>query len=242
VKTRAGEDSGDKVKKGLFFLIGFILAFLLQATESPASLTLTTADRTLLTYASAQASGGAFVLDPRNSSTNLTDNFNQTIKSTAYSEGSNPYYFASATAEASQNTNLVIGTDNLAISGNMTTSVTSGIYPPVLSSASASAISYVDLVFNIASPATYQFTFTGTSNVFVAMQNRDTLEYIIPGLSSSLSGTIGSGNYEFYMKNSASSNADFSFTVTSSSPVPIPAAIWLLGSGLLGLAGLRRKI
>jgi len=24
-------------------------------------------------------------------------------------------------------------------------------------------------------------------------------------------------------------------------PVPIPAAVWLLGSGLLGLAGIRRR-
>jgi hypothetical protein len=35
-------------------------------------------------------------------------------------------------------------------------------------------------------------------------------------------GTSMSGTYEF-------------------NPVPIPAAIWLLGSGLLGLAGLNRK-
>jgi hypothetical protein len=226
------------MKKALFFLFGFILAFLLQATESPASLTLTTADRTLYTYASAQAWGGTFVSDPQNSSTNLTGNFNQAIVSSAYSVGSTIYYFADATAQASQNTNLVVGANSLAISGNMTTSATSGVYPPVQSSASASAISYVHLVFNITSPATYQFTFTGTSNVFVAMQNQDSSEYIISGLSSPLSGTIGSGNYEFYIRNAASSNADFSLTVSS---VPIPATVWLLGSGLLGLAGLRRK-
>ena len=29
-------------------------------------------------------------------------------------------------------------------------------------------------------------------------------------------------------------------TVTSISPVPIPGALWLLGSGLIGLIGIRR--
>ena len=33
---------------------------------------------------------------------------------------------------------------------------------------------------------------------------------------------------------------DINFRVTGS-PVPVPAAVWLLGSGLLGLAGLRRR-
>ena len=31
------------------------------------------------------------------------------------------------------------------------------------------------------------------------------------------------------------------FTVWESSPVPLPAAVWLLGAGLIGLAGLKRK-
>jgi len=30
-------------------------------------------------------------------------------------------------------------------------------------------------------------------------------------------------------------------TANASSPVPIPAAAWLLGSGLAGLVGIRRK-
>jgi len=29
--------------------------------------------------------------------------------------------------------------------------------------------------------------------------------------------------------------------ITEAQPVPIPAAVWLFGSGLLGLAGSRRK-
>jgi hypothetical protein len=40
------------------------------------------------------------------------------------------------------------------------------------------------------------------------------------------------GTYQFYVKSDASASA----------PVPIPAAIWLLGSGIVGLAGIRRKL
>ena len=34
----------------------------------------------------------------------------------------------------------------------------------------------------------------------------------------------------------------FKIIGTSSAPVPIPAAVWLFGSGLLGLFGVRRKM
>ncbi|MEA5115639.1 MAG: VPLPA-CTERM sorting domain-containing protein [Geobacteraceae bacterium] len=32
------------------------------------------------------------------------------------------------------------------------------------------------------------------------------------------------------------------YAVTGNAPVPIPAAAWLLGSGLMGLVGLRRRM
>lgn len=40
-----------------------------------------------------------------------------------------------------------------------------------------------------------------------------------------------SGGYDFN---------DFIITATKSSPTPIPAAVWLLGSGLMGIMGLKR--
>lgn len=36
-------------------------------------------------------------------------------------------------------------------------------------------------------------------------------------------------------------NANFDFTVAATSEVPVPAAVWLLGSGLLGLVGVARR-
>jgi hypothetical protein len=43
-------------------------------------------------------------------------------------------------------------------------------------------------------------------------------------------GSFGSGTY-----------TDFAYG-TGSAPVPVPAAVWLLGSGLMGLIGVRRKM
>jgi hypothetical protein len=41
--------------------------------------------------------------------------------------------------------------------------------------------------------------------------------------------------------NSISDNVTGAWVVKDYNPVPIPGAVWLLGSGLVGLAGLRRK-
>jgi hypothetical protein len=35
--------------------------------------------------------------------------------------------------------------------------------------------------------------------------------------------------------------ATLNVETTGTAPVPVPAAVWLLGSGLAGLAGLRRR-
>jgi len=47
----------------------------------------------------------------------------------------------------------------------------------------------------------------------------------------------GGGN----MRSDYYGTADWSFTPTST-PVPIPATVWLLGSGLLGFIGIKRKL
>jgi hypothetical protein len=52
------------------------------------------------------------------------------------------------------------------------------------------------------------------------------------------------------MENTVNPDVEYMATITldsagnltiTNSPVPVPGALWLLGSGLLGLVGLRRK-
>ena len=43
-------------------------------------------------------------------------------------------------------------------------------------------------------------------------------------------------------QSTGTNTAEYLYTTLETSPVPIPGAVWLLGSGLLGLAGIRRKV
>lgn len=70
--------------------------------------------------------------------------------------------------------------------------------------------------------------------------------YIIP--SGSTSVTIAAGDtFGWYVESTISSESESRFTLSnasftpSPSAVPVPAAAWLFGSALLGVAGLRRK-
>ncbi len=68
--------------------------------------------------------------------------------------------------------------------------------------------------------------------------------------NSSLSGTLSAGDYAILAyahadslgaSSSASVSSDLQFTLTPAAPVPLPPALWLFGSGLLGLIGVARR-
>jgi hypothetical protein len=50
-------------------------------------------------------------------------------------------------------------------------------------------------------------------------------------------------NLQSYILGSATLGADGTLTITgnSTAPVPLPAAVWLFGSGLMGLVGVSRR-
>ncbi len=73
----------------------------------------------------------------------------------------------------------------------------------------------------------------------------DAVEYdVLPGGTVGLSFTadyqIGEVSYTAFFSDSVN-DWDWQESEGMASPVPVPAAVWLLGSGLLGLAGIRRK-
>lgn len=86
----------------------------------------------------------------------------------------------------------------------------------------------------------------GTPNSFSVQWNGTTLNAIINAFAAS-----GYTNYSYLIAGTGSDTLMFTFNqepgawaldnVSVNAAVPIPAAVWLLGSGLLGLVGIRRR-
>ena len=99
------------------------------------------------------------------------------------------------------------------------------------------------LNLDVFAPVTNFFTVGGwqldLSTLNVVDQEPGVLNLAGAGLLTGYGFDATDVNWSF----SSSSLTSYSMTVSSVSPVPVPAAAWLFGSGILGLAGIaRRKI
>jgi hypothetical protein len=72
---------------------------------------------------------------------------------------------------------------------------------------------------------------------------------LLPGMgtpkagSTGFTGALGAGQYTFWINETSSGPGltyDLAFNVQAA-PVPVPAAVWLLGPALLGIGGLRKN-
>lgn len=97
---------------------------------------------------------------------------------------------------------------------------------------------YLEISFSLDSNSNYYleyslFEFAGLN--LYSSSNESILRIFEGG--DSIEGTLGPGTYAFGVFATESGDFDVSFSVQS---VPVPAAFWLLGSGLVGLVSIRR--
>lgn len=87
---------------------------------------------------------------------------------------------------------------------------------------------------------------SGLTNVHLVFTGTDMATYVGTGnllldvfSHASFKGGFTGGNGSFLNSQTFATTANITYDYT---PVPVPAAFWLLGSGLVGLVGLRRKM
>ena len=115
-----------------------------------------------------------------------------------------------------------------------------------LSSIDMTGRSVVDIIFTLASDHTYSLTGSLLSDALGSSIMHFNGDTAIQGENFSYNGYLAAGEYSFFIEafsginsvNSTSSSFDYDLQLTA---VPIPGAIWLFGSGLLGLIGFTRR-
>ncbi|MEW6267231.1 MAG: VPLPA-CTERM sorting domain-containing protein [Thermodesulfobacteriota bacterium] len=78
----------------------------------------------------------------------------------------------------------------------------------------------------------YQGSLVGTASMNLSASQYDWLNAGLMGVDQLI--FYSSGDSKWFLMDD--------FTYNTGAPVPIPGAVWLLGSGLVGLVGLRRKL
>jgi hypothetical protein len=92
--------------------------------------------------------------------------------------------------------------------------------------------------YNTSQINTYTITYNSDTNIYNVAANGTLIDTGSAFFGTSTPNTITIGD----MTNGTFANADYaSFSFVQGDATPIPSAVWLFGSGLVGLAGLKRK-
>lgn len=198
------------------------------------------------------------------SNINIPDAFGDVVSAHTHLEHTSPSLIADAYANASLSATVDQFGQGVSITGTGSAEADTTLVPMSFFSSEASTESTLILVLQLDN--IYDYTVTSgliqtigpeSGATYVSTSLRDTsdgsevfFEEIAFGESGtfSLSGTLPAGTYQYNLTSGAfvSPIPDFgsvsfdsvSFSLTT---VPVPAAIWLFGSGLLGLVGMARR-
>ncbi len=143
------------------------------------------------------------------------------------------YSYYGGDVYAGQNSNIASSQSALDVSGNFRTMI----------AGTSNAYSNLHVDFSIDGPAQYAFTLTdhssGSASAYnLSLYSSTTATYYLSGALLPWTGTMEAGTYAFDFGTYNIGNVDITFSATTA--VPIPGAVWLLASGLLGLIGIRR--